>query len=145
MILISHRGNINGKIIDRENTINYIEEALNKGYNVEVDIWYNEKSLYLGHDDGKEKVSIEFLKNEKIWAHAKNYDALRILLDNGVHTFFHNEDNYTLTSKGHIWAYPVKNYPNEVIAVLPEWNNELKDFPKNCVGVCSDYIGYYNE
>ena len=38
MILISHRGNTNGKNINRENTKSYIDEAIAKGFDVEIDI-----------------------------------------------------------------------------------------------------------
>mgnify|MGYP005995747501 FL=1 len=55
MIFISHRGNINGIIKERENTVSYINEALSTGFNVEVDIWYKNKSFYLGHDNPKLK------------------------------------------------------------------------------------------
>ncbi len=39
MFLISHRGNISGKLPERENTVDYIQEALGLGYDVEVDVW----------------------------------------------------------------------------------------------------------
>ena len=37
MILISHRGNINGPNIDKENKPSYISAAIDKGYDCEVD------------------------------------------------------------------------------------------------------------
>ena len=37
MILISHRGNIDGKIVERENHPEYIDEAIALGYDVEID------------------------------------------------------------------------------------------------------------
>jgi hypothetical protein len=39
MILISHRGNINGRIEGLENTPNYIQDAIKLGYDVEIDLW----------------------------------------------------------------------------------------------------------
>lgn len=39
MILISHRGNIDGPNVKMENDPRYIENTLGKGYNVEVDVW----------------------------------------------------------------------------------------------------------
>ena len=36
MILIAHRGNTNGKLPDRENTNDYIKEAIAKGFDVEL-------------------------------------------------------------------------------------------------------------
>jgi hypothetical protein len=50
MILISHRGNINGKIVEKENHPDYIDEAINLDYDVEIDIWMIEGILMLGHD-----------------------------------------------------------------------------------------------
>jgi hypothetical protein len=47
MIYISHRGNINGKNIERENSPEYILETLNKGYDVEVDIWIINNKWFL--------------------------------------------------------------------------------------------------
>ena len=38
MILISHRGNIDGKNPEKENTVAYITEALDKGYHCEIDV-----------------------------------------------------------------------------------------------------------
>ena len=38
MILIAHRGNVNGLNPERENTVAYIEEALGQGYHCEIDI-----------------------------------------------------------------------------------------------------------
>jgi hypothetical protein len=51
MILISHRGNLNGKDVDNENNPLYIDRALGKGYDVEVDVWYVNGKWYLGHDE----------------------------------------------------------------------------------------------
>ena len=38
MLLISHRGNING-INKMENNPNYLDKAMSLGYNVEIDVW----------------------------------------------------------------------------------------------------------
>ena len=38
MILISHRGNINGPNPEMENNPEYIQKALDLGYDVEVDV-----------------------------------------------------------------------------------------------------------
>ena len=51
MNLISHRGNIDGPQLDKENSPNYINEAIEAGYNVEIDIWFVNNKWYLGHDN----------------------------------------------------------------------------------------------
>ena len=50
MILISHRGNLDGPTPKEENRIEYIENALGEGYQVEVDVWWWD-GFYLGHDE----------------------------------------------------------------------------------------------
>ena len=60
MILISHRGNLNGKT-DDENKPKYIEEALSQGFDVEVDVWYDNKQFYLGHDEPQYLIQKDFL------------------------------------------------------------------------------------
>ncbi len=41
MILISHRGNIDGPNTDNENKPSYIASAINRGYDCEVDFWFS--------------------------------------------------------------------------------------------------------
>ena len=51
MKLISHRGNINGRIENYENNPDYIDDTIRLGYDVEVDVWMIEGVLFLGHDE----------------------------------------------------------------------------------------------
>ena len=52
MKLIAHRGNVNGPDPLTENTPEKIESAIAAGYDVEIDIWYDEEGkLWLGHDE----------------------------------------------------------------------------------------------
>lgn len=143
MILISHRGNINGKIPKIENSVFYIEEALNQNYNVEIDVWKIHKELLLGHDEPLHYSSLSFLDNPKFWLHAKNIDALEFLLKNTKYAniFWHQEDDFTLTNKGFIWTYPNKTLSQNSICVLPElgYSGDLS----SCRGICSDFITNY--
>ena len=107
MILISHRGNIDGKKPELENTPNYIQKALDLGYHVEIDIWYD-NGFYLGHDFPQYEISFNYLINDKLWCHAKNIEAIIEMKKYPIHYFWHQEDDITLTSKEYIWAYPGK-------------------------------------
>jgi hypothetical protein len=140
MILISHRGNITGRNEIRENSIEYIYEALNLGFEVEIDVWYKDGEWFLGHDVPENYVVLDFLKNDKLWCHAKNIEALNVMLDNDIHCFWHQEDDVTLTSKGYMWTYPGKPLTNKSICVLPETNGKK---PKKVFGICSDFIVNY--
>ncbi len=143
MRLISHRGNIKGPIPSRENNLDYIQEALDLGYDVEIDVWISGSSLYLGHDSPNSKVSLDWLmeRSDNLWIHCKNISALVYLKEYvEFNVFWHEQDRITLTSKSFIWAFPGNQPINKSIAVLPE----IYDDPVNgCCGICSDYIEKY--
>jgi len=143
MRLISHRGNLNGPNPSRENRLDYIQEALDMGYDVEIDVWISDTSIYLGHDLPETKVPLEWLleRSEKLWIHCKNIAAMVYLKEYGeLNVFWHEADKITLTSRSFIWAFPGMQPINKSIAVLPEMYDEPVD---NCCGVCSDYISNY--
>jgi hypothetical protein len=148
MILISHRGNLNGKFIDLENSPEYIDKAIKLGYQVEIDIWYKDEKLWLGHDFPRYEISYNWLqyRSELLWIHCKNANSLeyfyRINKNNNLFNYFwHENDLVTLTSKGFIWAYPGKQPIVDSIAVLPEIFN---DETSSSLGVCSDLIVNYS-
>jgi hypothetical protein len=146
MILISHRGNVNGPNKERENGLDYIDEAINAGYEVEIDLWSREGKLYLGHDAPQYAVAVEWLENRltKLWVHCKNIEALEVAYwfkdMRHLNYFWHETDTVTLTSQGFIWAYPGKQPIINSIAVMPELYEEDT---KHCIGICSDYINRY--
>jgi len=140
MIYISHRGNISGPNEKLENKIEYVQNALDKGYEVEVDVRFENDKFFLGHDVNQFEVNENFLLNKKIWCHAKTKDALLALEKIKAHYFWHQEDDYTITSKGFVWTYPGKSLLTSSICVLPEVAN-YKEI--NCLGICSDYIERY--
>lgn len=138
-LLISHRGNINGRDLKWENHPDYLLNAFNNGYEVEADIWYD-SGWWSGHDNPKYKIKFDILKY--FWCHAKNADALSKMVDSGnIHCFWHQEDDYTLTSKGYIWIYSGKSLILNCIAVLPE--NGINGNINECIGICSDKISDY--
>ena len=140
MYLISHRGNIDGIVKDDENKPEYIDKALENGFEVEVDVRFGDNKFFLGHDFNQYEINKNFLMNKKIWCHAKTREALIALQEIDAHYFWHQEDDYTITSKGFIWTYPGKKLLPQSICVLPENANYKKI---NCLGICSDFIQRY--
>jgi hypothetical protein len=139
MILVSHRGNISGPNKSRENKQSYIQEALDLGYDVEIDVW-GDKNLWLGHDELQYQVDLKFIvKNfNKLWIHCKNIEALDIASNfNTLNFFWHENDDYTLTSKNFVWTYPGKRVSNKSILVVDD-AREYGGPP--CFGLCSDYL-----
>ena len=142
MKLISHRGNLNGKIQNNENHPEYIDEALHAGFDVEIDMWWVDGRIYLGHDEPQFEVDDKWLteRMNNLWVHCKNVELLNWIRSTSLHWFWHEEDTLTLTSKGYVWVYPGKQPIIGSIAVMPEIHNE--DVSK-CLGVCSDIISKY--
>lgn len=144
MILISHRGNLLGKIESSENNPSYVDFAIHEGYDVEVDFWYINGILYLGHDSPQYNINLKWFKDRinKLWIHCKNIESV-IFLKNCEYKFnyfWHESDKITLTSLNYIWAHSGTQPINGSVAVLPEINNENTDM---CLGICSDYIKKY--
>ena len=104
MILISHRGNISGKNSKLENNPDYIIAAKKKGFDVEVEVWFKNNKFYLIYDYPKFEVKQKFLKQKKIWCHAKNFQAISALNKIKAHYLLNKKDDYTITSKGIIWV-----------------------------------------
>ena len=143
MIYIAHRGNIDGPSLN-ENYPPHLDNALSKGYHVEVDIWYMDDRFFSGHDRPVAEVTFDFLKRPDVWCHAKNARALEIMLTNKmVHCFWHETDYCTLTSKGIPWIYPGRQLIDGSVCVMPE--NGYSGDIKKCYGICSDNIEKFKE
>ena len=142
MKLIAHRGNVNGPNKERENHPDYILQALNMGYDVEVDCWVIDSNYFLGHDEPLYLVSEEFLSTAGLWIHCKNIDAMSCLKNSSIINpyFFHNIDDVTLTSNGYFWTYPGKQLTPWSIAVMPEM--AAFDNIEIAYAVCSDFVEF---
>jgi len=141
---IAHRGNINGPNPKKENHPDYLKAALALNYDVEVDVWVMNGKYVLGHDYPSYEVKDAFINNTGLWLHAKNLEALEKMTEGlGVFNYFwHQTDDFVITSKGYIWTYPGKRLGPRSICVLPErvltdWREA--DFSRYA-GVCSDFI-----
>jgi hypothetical protein len=148
MKLIAHRGNTIGPNPTKENAPDYILETIEKGYDVEVDLWSTDTKLFLGHDEPKYEIPKSFLEKNKenLWVHCKNLEALYVcqfLLDE-VHYFWHQNDDFALTSKNIFWTFPGKNLTPNSVLVMPELDNYL-DLGPDIHGVCTDEIEYVKE
>ena len=138
MKIISHRGNLFGPNPTEENKEEYILNAINLGYEVEIDVWFVNGMFYLGHDKPEYKTSIDFISQNGLWVHCKNLEALYELTKTDLHYFWHQNDDFTLTSKNIIWTYPNKETTNNSVIVTLE-NNLEKFLNLDIYGVCTDY------
>lgn len=135
-IIIAHRGNINGRIEQRENDPLYIQEALSLGYDAEIDVWFVYGQLYSGHDNPQYKIEKFFIFNSNLWVHCKNIEAMEFMSGKGLNAFAHDDD-IIITPNGYLWTAPGFPITSRSIAVMPElasdWNISL------ACGVCTDF------
>ena len=146
MFFIANRGNTHGKNCMVENTPEYIIEAISKGFDCKIDIWYIGEIFYLGNDSPHTMISLQFLTEYKnqLWIQCRNIDALYYMNYTDFHYFYHEKDLYNLTSKHYILGNLNSSMNNNIIYMMPEWFNNLdiRDL-FNCKGICSDNVSYF--
>ena len=112
-----------------ENKPEYIQQALDLGYDVEIDVWLIDGNFFLGHDEPQYQVHGTFLMKKGLWCHAKNIDAFYLMsLDNRIHCFSHDRDEVALTSRGYFWSSSENEMTSKSICVMP---SDYIDLPKN--------------
>lgn len=152
--LISHRGNLDGRMPKKENHPKYIIDAIQSGYDCEIDLRVNEHDkLFLGHDEKQYEIDKDFLleyRNE-LWVHCKDRNSLNKMVSDDefksvMNYFYHENDDYTLTSRGHVWAYPNRHSTDNCVMVILDENTirliteyDL-DFVKDPFGICTDWV-----
>ena len=150
MLVIAHRGNSAGPNKETENHPDTIDRVYHQyGFHSEIDLWKTEKGLFLGHDYPQYAVDTGWLhlRSTLLWIHCKNIAAFAMFQNhpykNDFNWFWHEDDAYTLTSKGYIWAYPGRKMPDRgpynAIAVMPEVTSMQHRDLINFSGVCTDY------
>lgn len=129
--IISHRGNINGPVLEKENRPSYIDCALGLGYDAEVDIRYiGGTSFWLGHDKPQYKVDNSWIlkRADRIWFHCKDAAAAIVLghLSKDVKYFCHSSDPFVLVSTGHLWVHDLTGAVdfNTIIPLLSKLDME---------------------
>jgi hypothetical protein len=135
---IAHRGNLNGPEPTFENRIEYLLHAYDVCGAVEVDIQTHNGQLYFGHDDPQQPVSLELIMQDNWFCHAKDLESLSKLLELGAHTFWHQQDTVTITSRGYIWCYP-DVYLIDKRAIWLDFEDKFTDLEMiGGWGLCSD-------
>ena len=144
MKLIAHKGNINGPDPSTENHPDQIDKCIAEGYDVEIDVRYNveKDKFYLGHNESKYEINWLWLagRDDNLWIHCKDFTTLHEFTTNtsGYNYFWHQGDDYTLTSKNYIWSSPGKPFTSQTVMVI-ENVEDVKEY--DCYGICSDYVG----
>ena len=135
MKIISHRGNVDGVNTNLENNPKQVDNVIDMGYDVEVDLRVKDRELYLGHDYSQYLIDNEWLTNrgDKLWIHAKDYESVDFLRTTDFNWFWHDKDEMTLTSQGFIWSNIGKYFNNGITVCL-----DYIELPNYLLGVCTD-------
>jgi hypothetical protein len=144
MLLISNKGNITGPNVLLENTPEYIDFAIQQGYNVKIDFWYHNNKFFLGTNRPKTQIDWDWLTNikrlEYLWINCMDTQTFSFLLENGpsLNFFYNKSDNITITSKGIPWSNITNQYTSNTITC----NDTNID---KVVGVCSDWVSKWSK
>jgi hypothetical protein len=96
--------------------------------------------LLLGHDEPCYPIGEEFLVDKGLWIHAKNLAALHWLSGTKYNYFWHQSDDFVLTSHNWIWTYPGKSLTERSVMVMPEMvDPSFMSLEFDCYAVCSDF------
>lgn len=141
--MIAHRGNTCGPNPDRENTAEYIQEAIDKGYHVEIDLRVAEDDLFLGHDDPDRRVELRWLveRADKLLIHAKNREALQLCLAHSLHCFAHQKDDFTMTSEGYVWVHDPRDEitADSIVPLITRYEVFEYERLDEVRGLCTDW------
>lgn len=147
MKLISHRGNIDGVYLDKENSPEYIDRAIQLGYDVEVDVRIIKRDVWwLGHDGPQYQVDINWLyeRRNNIWFHAKNANALVLLMSRSFKVFYHSVEEHVPIAGtiNNIWSHNIEEATTQsIIPLLDKKSIDLVNIKElNVYGICSDFV-----
>jgi len=119
-IIISHLGNINGRIPEQENRLPYVQAALKAGWHVMVDVCFRNGGFYLPHDNGFDTAPPAFFSKQRIWSRAADPETLDALCNISAHALVASDAPFTLTSSQFVWTLPGQPLSQRAIAVYPE-------------------------
>lgn len=158
MRIISHRGNLTGPDKIRENKELALIEALEKGFDIEFDIWYVAGRFWLGHDTAEISFSVDTLihwsskyMDRMFYVHCKNLWALEELSyisKNNIIPFCHDMDQAILLKDNTIWIHPNalsnSSKRDKSIAVFSTCKTAKYDVSldidfSDFYGICTDY------
>lgn len=149
VVLLSHRGNLDGPDPASENAPAHIDRAINAGFKVEVDLRVVErrggKRLMFGHDGPQYEIDEEWIRvrRDDLLIHLKDFDALKYVARWHLpwHVICHSADPYTITSRGWPWLHDLALQPSPDTIVPLITLEQLRSYPhlRAVGGVCTDF------
>ena len=148
---ICHRGNLERKELANENNPNLLDMRIADGYDVELDVWYKNNELFLGHDNPEYPITFEWLmQSSKKYIHTKDASTLEYLLlrcgkeGYNPNIFYHTDEHYSLTTRNHIIVLPGQEIIEGSVNMMPEMSPTPKD-TRQAFAVCSDSLSNFSK
>jgi hypothetical protein len=148
---ICHRGNLERKKLSDENIPALLDARIGDGYDVELDVWYKNSQLFLGHDQAEHPITFEWLmQTSKKYIHTKDAKTLEYLLlrcgreGYNPNIFYHTGEHYSLTTRNHIIVLPGQEILAGSVNMMPEMSPILKD-TRQAFAVCSDSLSNFSK
>jgi hypothetical protein len=100
MILISHRGNIRGRIESLENDPEYVLKAIKSGFNCLVDLWFDTpikgdvEQFFTGNNEPVYPVDSEFMDTKGILFKVHTDIAFEMMQKFWNHTVFYKSEEF---------------------------------------------------
>ena len=140
MLILSHRGYINGAA--KGNHPDNIRRCLEQGFCVEIDLHWDGKKAFFGHDDLLYPVNLNEWDRREIIFHLKspNLPFLKF-----ADAFAIENDPFVVTLRGYIWANYGTPATSLSIVCAPELvgaDEPLETFihrNRYAAGICTDY------
>ena len=147
-IYISHRGNINGRNMDSENTPTYLDNAIKQGYDVELDVRTIGGKLFLGHDEPDIEIKPIWLleRSNRLWIHTKDMESfINLMQYKELRLFSHAEDPFVpIYNTDLVWAHNLSLANSKsVIPLLDKKHNVDRFANMDVYAICSDYVRHY--
>lgn len=139
-IVISHLGNITGRVPEKENTLAHVQAALDRGFHVCVQVVYRNGAFLLPCSSGYDLAKPAFLSRQRLWCGTDDAEAMDALCAINAHAFFIAERLPSLTTAQFVWTLPPHKLSSRSIAVFPELVEHawLDDEFNSPAGICSN-------
>ncbi|CAB5221562.1 hypothetical protein UFOVP245_188 [uncultured Caudovirales phage] len=147
MIIISHRGLVDGDDPTKENNPTAIAAALGEFFLVYIDLWMVEGKPFLGTDGPVYPMPEDFIHNPDVILCPRDRMAVNFVAIRDAHFVIPTTGDYTLTSYKWLWAKSsAASIGRDCIIHLPEdYYEPTQLVDTRFTGVCTKYPRIYHE